>query len=115
MLLDRNANVSLKSDDGRTALGAAAREGYVDIARMLLDIGHANVNQPSEEDNTPLMLAAMNGEQGMVDLLLEHHAIIVGLYNDDKEDAEEVALRHGNFELATYLKAAGLKQRGKGS
>jgi len=115
MLLERNADVRKRTLTERmTALGTAVREDYQDIVKMLLDIGHADVNQPCEDDNTPLMIAATKGDQGMADLLLEHHAEVFGLYNNDEESVEDVALKHGHVELANYLQAAGLKQLGTG-
>jgi len=63
MLLERNADVSMQSDIGKTALGNATREGFVSTVKILLEIGHADPNQPAEHDNTPLMLVVCYGEE----------------------------------------------------
>lgn len=59
---------------GLTALHYAAREGFLDTARALLEAG-ANVNQPSPLDNgTALILALSNGHFDLADYLLSKGA-----------------------------------------
>lgn len=80
---------------------------------MLLDIGHADVNLATKHGNTPLMLAAMQGDKEMIDLLLEHNAEVFGRKNNWEEDVVKVAQLQGHSNLAVYLQDAGLKQQQK--
>jgi len=58
---DYQPNELVWAQGGMTALLLAAREGFVDTARALLDAG-ADVNQPSAADGTtPLLIATING------------------------------------------------------
>ncbi|XP_037095125.1 ankyrin repeat domain-containing protein 50 [Syngnathus acus] len=78
MLLDHEAQVDLADGEGRTALSVAAlciptavgHRGYGEVANLLLERGA----DPGHRDNdgmTPLLLAAYEGHDDMVDLLLE--------------------------------------------
>ena len=57
MLLDKGADINAKNEADLTPLMAAAREGRIDIAKLLLDNG-ADINAKNEADLTPLMAAA---------------------------------------------------------
>lgn len=78
ILLDHNAKVDLADGDGRTALSVAALcvptaagiKGYGEVASLLLEHGA----DPGHRDNdgmTPLLLAAYEGNDDVVELLLE--------------------------------------------
>ncbi|KAM9347715.1 uncharacterized protein ankrd50l [Symphorus nematophorus] len=78
ILLDHNAKVDLADGDGRTALSvsalcvptAAGVKGYGEVASLLLEHGA----DPGHRDNdgmTPLLLAAYEGNDDVVELLLE--------------------------------------------
>ena len=58
-----------------SALHIAAREGYLDIARLLIDSG-ANVDVRDHNDYTPLHNAAWNGNLDMVKFLIDAGADI---------------------------------------
>jgi ankyrin repeat protein len=67
-------NPPVATKGGLTALLHAARQGYIEAARVLID-GGANVNQPSAGDaTTPLLMAAINGQFDMAMFLIEHKA-----------------------------------------
>lgn len=77
-LLNHNAEVDLADGDGRTALSVAALcvptaagiKGYGEVASLLLERGA----DPGHRDNdgmTPLLLAAYEGNDDVVELLLE--------------------------------------------
>ncbi len=72
---------------------------------MLLDVGHADINRPAEDGHTPLMSALKNGDEDMIDLLLEHNAQVFGGQN-----VVEMAQQHGQWELAERLEKAGQDQ-----
>jgi ankyrin repeat protein len=58
-----------------TALMFAAREGHVDVARLLLEAG-ANVNEVDPNDITPLFMAISNNRIPMARFLIERGADI---------------------------------------
>jgi ankyrin repeat protein len=67
-------NELISSQGGLTALLFAARQGYADTARALLDAG-ADVNQPNAGDKTsPLLMSIINGHFDLAMLLLERGA-----------------------------------------
>jgi len=69
-LLQRGAQVNQK---GWTALHYAAAAGSVDITRILLD-KYAYIDAESPSGMTPLMIAAREGQEDVVALLLEQGA-----------------------------------------
>ncbi len=54
------------SDGGYTALHAAAENGHVDVARILVESG-ANATAELESGHTPIDLARMAGKDEMLD------------------------------------------------
>src|SRR6185436_18574434 len=66
---------------GFTALHYAARDGYADVARALLDAG-LNVNVVTEGDrSTPMVVAIINGQYDLAKTFLERGADL-NLAND---------------------------------
>ncbi len=74
-LISQGVNVDEPDYLNYTALTWAATYGYVDVARALLD-AKANPNVLDKRGNTPLILAAEDGNFNMARLLLEHGAIV---------------------------------------
>ncbi|CAK6971733.1 ankyrin repeat domain-containing protein 50 [Scomber scombrus] len=78
ILLDHNADVNLADGDGRTALSVAALcvptaagvKGYGEVACLLLERG-ADPEHRDHDGMTPLLLAAYEGHDDIVELLLE--------------------------------------------
>eukprot|EP00063_Salmo_salar_P046283 XP_014021118.1 PREDICTED: ankyrin repeat domain-containing protein 50-like [Salmo salar] len=78
ILLDHGAEVDLADGDGRTALSVAALcvrtaagvKGYGDVASLLLERG-ADPGHRDRNGMTPLLLAAYEGHEEVVELLLE--------------------------------------------
>ena len=67
-------NELISSQGGLTALLFAARQGYVDTAKALLD-GGADINQLNAGDRTsPLLMAVINGHFDLAKMLLERGA-----------------------------------------
>jgi glycerophosphodiester phosphodiesterase len=58
LLIEKGASVDIADDDGETALLLAIRNGFLDGVKILIELGHANVDH-SEKINgvTPLMVA----------------------------------------------------------
>jgi uncharacterized protein len=67
-------NPPVSSKGGMTALLHAARQGYLEAAKALLD-GGADINKVQKGDNTsPLLTAVINGEFDMAMFLIERGA-----------------------------------------
>ncbi len=67
-------NPPVSSKGGMTALLHAARQGYIDAAKALLD-GGADIDKTQAGDNTsPLLTAVINGEFDMAMFLIERGA-----------------------------------------
>src|SRR5581483_1178751 len=67
-------NPPVATKGGLTPLLHAARQGYIDAAKALLD-GGAPVNQAGAGDGaTPLLIAVINGQFDLAMMLLEHGA-----------------------------------------
>ncbi|KAJ1294177.1 hypothetical protein BS78_01G125600 [Paspalum vaginatum] len=71
-LLDKGADPNKQDHQGCAPLHEAAKEGYDEIAQLLLSRG-AIVDIASSE-GTPLHAAAVYGKTGIMQILLEHHA-----------------------------------------
>ncbi|XP_030459921.2 uncharacterized protein LOC115680267 [Syzygium oleosum] len=63
----------LNNSAGVNSLHHAARNGLIDLVRVLVSKGH-DVNAPDAEGYTPLMLAAKGGHSALCELLLSHGA-----------------------------------------
>lgn len=99
ILLDHNAEVNLADGDGRTALSVAALcvptaagvKGYGEVAGRLLERG-ADPGHRDHDGMTPLLLAAYEGHDDIVELLLEAGA-----------DVDETAGPDGNAPAAAAV------------
>ena len=67
-------NELISSQGGLTALLFAARQGYTDVVKALLD-GGADINQPNAGDKTtPLLMSIINGHFDLAMMLIERGA-----------------------------------------
>ena len=60
---------------GRTLLHAASKDGMLDVAQWLLNMG-ADANAQQEDRRTPLHLAAANGHLEIVQILLDRYVYV---------------------------------------
>jgi len=100
-LLDKGAKVN---QPGWTALHYAAASGDAAIAQLLIERG-AQVNALSPRPSgavTPLMMAAREGQDGIVRLLLAKGAN-AGLKNTEGFTAAQLARQAGHDKLAALL------------
>ena len=74
LLLDRKIDVCVRDGDGRSAYHDAAYKNSFESLRMLLQFDPTHVNDRSNYDWTPIMLAADHGHVECVKLLLECQA-----------------------------------------
>jgi len=103
LLLDNQADVDLRSDDGRTALMAAAWNGHGDIVSQLVAKG-ANVTLSNTDGWTAMHYAAWKGYSGIVSLLLRNGAD-PGHRNSDGWTVRETAERQGFIEVMEAIDA----------
>lgn len=87
---------------GWTPLHYAATGGHLRVAAFLIG-AHADVNAESPNGTTPLMMAAMYANSGMVKLLLESGAEAY-LRNDQGLDAEDFAIKAGREDSANLIR-----------
>ncbi len=71
VLLMYHAHIDLQSKS--IALTQAAYDGYEELVKMLLDV-NVDPNSRDNNGNTPLMVAAKNGQTAIVELLLAYNA-----------------------------------------
>ena len=113
LLLDRGVDVNAENVYGLTLLQDAAKDGYIDIARILLSNG-ADVNYKDDYQGlavpslhtacrSPLHMAAMNGHHDMVDLLINYGARpeATDVYGST---ALQLAIDHGHMEVVRLLR-----------
>jgi ankyrin repeat protein len=105
-LLGENTNSESERERLGSALGAAAGEGHIDLARMLLDRG-ADPNTPyCAKFHSPLHAAADGGHSRMVKLLLNAGADVKA-HGGEYGTALHIAAKKGNPEVAKLLIDAG--------
>lgn len=103
-LLQTHADITIQANNGATPLFYAANIPYnenLEVAQTLLDAG-VSINQPDNNGNTALMIAAQNGHSNLIKLLLENGADVLQR-NNDGNDALMSAVRNGHFHCAKLL------------
>jgi ankyrin repeat protein len=101
LLLDAGAHVEIQQGEvGETALHQAAREGWIEVARLLLDRG-AKIDWCDQDHRTALCLAVACGREEMVQMLLERKADP----NEGGVPALHVAAWFGRTKLGRLLLA----------
>jgi len=103
LLLENEADVDLRSDDGRTALMAAAWNGHGDIVSQLVARG-ANVTLSNTDGWTAMHYAAWKGYTGIVSLLLRNGGDPAHR-NSDGWTVRETAERQGFIEVMETIDA----------
>jgi hypothetical protein len=104
-LLTAGADVNATIDGDGSPLIVAAREGRMDIVRLLLDRG-ADVNLAVVGDGSPLIMAAREGHADIVALLLDKGAHIDQMVPAD-ENALIQASGEGQLPVVQLLVARG--------
>lgn len=75
-LLDRGFDPNTRDEKGQTGLLLALRESSTNVIKVLLDSPKTDVEARNSKDESPLMLAALKGQQEIVIRLIERDADI---------------------------------------
>lgn len=104
VLIDHNADVNVKSNDGWTPLMNLALGDYnydIEIAKLLLDKG-ANINDTSNGGNTVLHISASWNKYDLVALLLSNGAN-PNIKNKDGKTAYDIAVEKKYDDIVKLL------------
>lgn len=101
LLIDAGADVNFEDDEGSTPLHEAAKEGRVEVGRVLLKRG-AKVNAINNHKQTPLHVAAEKGRADMCDLLLNNGADLKAL-DVARRNAEMLARRNEHYDVLSVI------------
>ncbi len=75
-LLQRGFDPNTPDEHGQTGLMIALREPSPKVIQVLIESPQTNVDMPNAKDETPLMLAAIKGQQQLVTQLLKRDAAV---------------------------------------
>lgn len=106
LFLEAGFSPDLTNRRGVSLLGLAVRSAHLGVLRLLLDHG-ADLNLRSKDrDNSPLMDAAAEGQQEMVEELVHRGADLAGLSRNG-QSALVLAIGKGAQDIAQILLEAG--------
>ena len=105
MLIDANANLEHRTDDGMTAVHLAARGGHAELVALLAEAG-VPLDVQDVRGMTPLMLAAEQNKEDLVKTLLAHSA---DMANGDTRGrtALMLACQNGHLPVTELLLSRG--------
>ena len=95
VLLEYNADPSIKNADGATPLHFAARRSCVDTSKLLLNsvLSSDSVNSPDHSGMTPFHFACVRGNLELCELFIEHKTDIKARTVEEKTPLHLAALR----------------------
>ncbi len=103
-LVEKGAEVDAVDGMNRTALMFASTGPFTKAVELLIDAG-ANVNATDNEENwTPVMMAAAEGQLEVVKLLVEKGADLA-MVDVDGESSFDFAQSKGHQEVAAYIQS----------
>ncbi len=109
MLLKRGAKVTLASNSQKfTALHVAARGGNLDMVKLLVD-ARSKINAIGVRQDTPLTLAASQGQLAVVEYLLSHGAAVNPPVEMPYDSPLDAAIRGKHSRVAELLRERGAK------
>ncbi|KAJ5108028.1 Mg2+ transporter protein CorA-like/Zinc transport protein ZntB [Penicillium angulare] len=105
-LLSQGAHIDLKGENGEKLFRAAAGYGHLGIVQKLLNDRHELLELPSENDETPLLIAAKQRRLEVVKLLCRHRAD-VNTQDAWGETPLSRAIQFGAIPVVKYLLSNG--------
>ena len=106
-ILERGAQINLKTNDGTSALHIASQNGHVDVAKLLLEKG-AKVDLLNNDQCSSLMIACEHGQTAVTQVLLDHNADTY-LRNKKNQTALEIAKENNYVDIISLF--AELKEK----
>jgi len=106
---DCHTNVSIVDKYDLTPLHWAARQGHLDVARMLVVDGHANVDIADKDGHTPLYWAAGGGHLDMARMLVDDGHANVNIVASFSRTPLHIATQYGKSDVARFLLDKGAK------
>ena len=94
-------DVTMKQDNGRTALIAAIEKSNTNIIRKLINLG-ADIDDPLNDGTTPLMKATLVGNYELVNILLKSGAN-PNLKNSNNDSALSIAIANNEKKILRLL------------
>ena len=109
LLMNKDVDANVSTDDVPTPLAIAAEKNYVDVAIELISSPKVDVNMPSPPESlSPIFIACSSGNSDLVKVILSSRRIKSDLYPDSHVkylfDAAE-----GNKEVIAALEMFGLR------
>ena len=101
--IESGVDVDERNDDGLTALILACEKGHFGCARLLVEIGHADVEKSTRFGETPLFVACRDGHDSIARLLIEYRADVDRETADDGTTPLSVACLNGHVRCAEIL------------
>ncbi|XP_021712114.1 uncharacterized protein LOC5564954 isoform X2 [Aedes aegypti] len=101
LLIDHNANIDTKDDEGCTPLHYASRNGNLEMVKLLID-NRANVDTTQNEGWTPLHYASQNGHIDVVKLLIDNRANVDTTQNEGCTPLHKAA-ENGHLDVVKLL------------
>jgi len=106
-LIDQNANVKYQNIYGDTALMMAVRDLNVNIAKQIILKDTTTLDQVNKDNKTPLMIAVLQGNEEMVQFLIDQNAnvkyqridgytttaLMIVMYTGDVNIAKQIILK----------------------
>ena len=102
LLAAPNIKIDERKNDGATALLCAAQAGFPGIVGQLVKHG-ADVNLPSNQDATPLCMAAKHGHVEVVRLLLQVPGILINQATHARVTPLCIATQQGHRDMVRSL------------
>ncbi|EON61162.1 hypothetical protein W97_00374 [Coniosporium apollinis CBS 100218] len=106
LLVEAGVDINYRDEQGETALHVAARYGYEQCAKILLEGSSSQKADIDVPENTfgwtPLFIAAVDGHLSIVELMIEAHADLDRADFEGWTAKEHAALR-GHLDIAALL------------
>jgi uncharacterized protein len=105
VLIESNADINAKGDNGKTALTIALRRNNLQTAQLLIEKG-ADINSRDDKGVTPLMWATYEGRLETVKFILQNKGDVNASNNKDRT-ALNYANERNQKDIIAALKQAG--------